>query len=153
MIKTGDISERFSMYLRRSGWYPGRCVDIRNDVKILEAEGFISNQTAISILESFAGLFVKAPPGGISPYPTEILFDPVEAASGELDRTEPWTAHIGSNLFPIAEDNNGSVIWVAGDGKFYIGREFGLYFLGNNTFEAMDARICPQSNLQIVSEE
>ena len=152
MIWEDEITPELTKLLTVAGWFPERHFDATQWMTILQDEGFKGNPAAQAILESFGGLSVHLPPAGINPYPHELRFDPLRAASGEADRAEGFYDAIGIYLFPIGEEvGNNSAIWVGDDGQFYIGMEFGLYHLGKSFGLAMHQLAFPMSPLAIVA--
>jgi hypothetical protein len=153
MITLDDVSPSFAELLQLSDWTPERCVEPNDWVRILEQEGFKANPFALSILESVGGLTVRIPPAGINPYTHELRFDPVRAATGESDRVEAWKIDLGVDLFPVGEEmSSSSVVWVGSDGRFYYGRGFGLYYLGDSLRIATDQLAFPTSPLILCAE-
>jgi uncharacterized protein (TIGR02996 family) len=153
MIGPDDISPGFRALLDRAGWHPGRRVGTDEWVSRLRAEGFTVNASAIAVLETFGGLSVRLPAAGISPYDHELQFEPVLAATGDRDRTEEWEAALGIRLFPLGQEvRTGSVVWAGDDGRLYIGREFGLYLLGETFRAAMDQLAVPATPLVQIAE-
>jgi hypothetical protein len=139
MIKPEDMSSNFRHLASAAGWNPSRHVDTARWAAQLTGEGFSPVPLALELLTSLGGLIVKLPPAGLNPYGSELLFDPVRAASGEFDRVADWQDELAIKLFPLADEvKNGIVVWVGSDGKFYFGRECGLYLLGDSFTEAMD---------------
>jgi hypothetical protein len=153
MIGPDDISPGFRALLDRAGWHPGRRVGTDEWVSRLREEGFTVNASAIDVLETFGGLSVRLPAAGISPYDHELQFEPVLAATGDRDRTEEWEAALGIRLFPLGQEvRTGSVVWAGDDGRLYIGREFGLYLLGETVSAAMDRLAFPATPLIQIAE-
>src|SRR3954451_1318729 len=104
MDQSGHLSDDFRRLLCEAGWSPGRTVEIDEWIRILEAEGFVSNATALAILREFGGLSVRVPPFGANPYEYLLRFDPVQAATGESDRAKDWKDDLGIDLFPLGEE-------------------------------------------------
>jgi hypothetical protein len=153
MITLDEISPYFGELLRSAGWTPERRVEVNEWVRTLEQEGFATNPQALAVLESVGRLVVRMPPAGISPYTHELRFEPVRAATGESDRAEDWKKELGVDLFPIGEEmTSGNVLWIGSDGRFYYGRGFGLYLLGDSLRTAMDQLASPVSPLVLCAE-
>ena len=153
MIRSSDISPKFAEILLQSGWSSNRKIDIAGWLKGLKGEGFEPSADAIALLESVGGLSLLLPPHGINPYDHELQFDPVRAASGEFDKAVNWQNELGIRLFPLGEEiKTGNILWIATNGKFYYGRDFGLYFLEDTFGAAMDRLAFPNSPLSICSE-
>lgn len=152
MIERRDISSRFAELLCLGGWSPERRADPAHWIAVLEREGFKSHPAAVAILESLGGLSVPLPAAGINPYDHMLRFDPVEAASGEADLAEGWGADLGVELFPLGEEvMTGGILWAASNGWIYLGRGFGLYFVGESFGPAMDQLAFMPSPLQLAA--
>ena len=96
---------------------------------------------------------MQFPPAGINPYQHELRFDPVRAATGEVDRADEWRIELGVDLFPVGEEvRSGNIVWAGSDGKMYYGRGFGLYRLGESFGIAMDQLAFPNSPLVLCVE-
>lgn len=153
MIRLEDVSSEFAKLLLHAGWNPGRQVETSPWTSRLDLEGFKSNPTALAILESLGGLSVRLPPAGINPYEHELRFDPVTAATGEVDRAEGWRDVLGVDLYPIGHEvRTGNVLWVGSDERFYFGHGFGLYRLGDTLSAAMGQLAFPLSPLEICAD-
>ena len=153
MIEIGDISSEFASLLLNSGWTVDRRVDPTDVVTKLSAEGFSPNAHARKILESLGGLTVRIPAAGLSASASHIRFDPVYAATDEYFRAEHFQSQLAITLFPLGEEvTSGGILWAGSDGKYYLGREFGLYLMGDTFREAMDYMTSPQKIAARVAE-
>jgi hypothetical protein len=141
MLRPDEFTPAFLALLVAAGWEPQRRVDVDPWISQLASEGFEPSPRGLAILESLGGLVVRLPPAGLMPFEQELVFDPVEAATGEHDRAEEWEQQLGVKFFPLAEETHfGNPIWLASDGAFYYGRAvfFGLYHIGDTLARAMD---------------
>ncbi|MEU3540235.1 SUKH-3 domain-containing protein [Streptomyces paromomycinus] len=106
--------------LRRSGWLPGRRVDLAR-WKVSAAE-FTWHSAAEVFLQEFGGLRVDIDGPGITCAREPFEFDP-ELAVGEGERFAELSALFGLGLFPLGE---------VGQGEFFlaIDEEGDIYRLG-----------------------
>jgi hypothetical protein len=139
-----DRPERFSRevadVLSRSGWFPGRRVDVSQWSDVLDEtdqpDGFRLPSTARAALEEFGGLSIRQRGPGVDYARPSVTFDPL-SASGEEDRFDEWSKRIESRLYPLGEDLYGTY-WMAMDEQgrvFLVGPE--LHYAGPD----MDAAI------------
>src|SRR5437762_13830514 len=111
---------RLQSVLRDSGWTPERRVDITAWIDALTEEGYRFSQGAQAILSNFGGLEIIPAVSPTDAYAAgAILFDPVVAASGELDRIEYWEQQLGVTLSPLAEIAGQDILLLAQDGRVF----------------------------------
>ena len=110
--------------LRRSGWFPGRTIEISNYKDGLP--GFLWHEAAERFLEEFGGIRVDlhGPGRSVAKEPFEI--DP-ELAAGEEGRFEELSQKYHRQLFPVGE---------LGQGEFFLAvdQESILYMVGSSIF-------------------
>ncbi len=127
--------------LRAAGWFPGRRVDVTAWTARLESEGIRCFPAAAAALAALGGLHVKPPPRPRAPVaPTDVLFDPVAAASGEADRSVDWQRAAGVPLFPLGEAYGFRCLLLGLNEHVYVDHEVAqLALVGRSFGEAADA--------------
>lgn len=153
MIESNKLGAVFRAALEHAGWTPNRSINIDYWVSQLSCEGFICNPYATSILESIGGLVVHLKASGLCVYDCVLEFDPVRAASGESDRTELWQAELGITLFPIGRNPSADIIWIGNNGHCYYGHGFGLYYVADSFYVAMDYFATPTRELALICSD
>ena len=140
MLKTLMFTPRIEYLLRRAGWTPDRRFNPAEWVTQLVQEGFRKNLSAVEILRSFGGIrIVWSSDEGISPVGGQIVFDPIEEASGYYEIVELWQSKLPTDIFPIGYYGKvGYVIWIGADEAIYYGRDYGLFKAGNDLPTAME---------------
>jgi hypothetical protein len=110
--------------LRRSGWFPGRAVEISGYKARLP--GFLWHEAAERFLEEFGGIYVdvQGPGQSVAKEPFEI--DPALAV-GEEGRFEELSQKFHRQLFPVGE---------LGQGEFFLAvdQDSSLYLVGSSVF-------------------
>ena len=85
--------------LRDAGWYPGRSVDVTDDLKALVAEGYEMSAAAVEFLRQYSHLRILEP-NNLNP----LLIDGVLAArNADPAWCEAYSGAIGSPLLPVGE--------------------------------------------------
>jgi hypothetical protein len=144
--------EEVDAVLRQSGWTPERSVDISQWTDPLVKEGYEFHPTAETILKNLGGLRIIPPHNEDNLFfPSEILFDPFYAASGELDRVEAWQAQCRTNLAPLGEYHPSYLLLSAPGGKIYGAREKRIYLLGDSIEKALELRILARRKPVLIS--
>jgi len=106
--------------LLSSGWTPGRLVDIRQWIEVLDGEGFAIHEAARKFLSEFGGIFVDVQGSGISCARVPFELDPT-LCSGESDRFSDWGRRLGRALYPIGELDYGQFfLAIDEDGVLFI---------------------------------
>lgn len=104
--------------LLSAGWYPGRQVDVVDQIAALEAEEFTVTDAAAAFLREFSDLSLVGP-GNRNPLEIGGPDLPLDADSGWCDL---YADAIGTALTPVGEYSN-LVLFIAADGKFWGGFE------------------------------
>lgn len=92
--------------LTRSGWFPGRAVDVDRWAGLLRDEGIELHAAAVAFLREFGGLVVDESGPGISRAREPFILDPA-ACGGEGDRFLEWSEELGRRIVPVGELDQG----------------------------------------------
>lgn len=103
--------------------------DVHAVCAALVAEGYVVHPVARDLLAVLLGrtLVGRTPPPGRQPDP--VVFDPIGAAGGELDRVSAWARALGESLTPLAEVGL-DVLCITGAGVLVLGRPGEVTVLG-----------------------
>jgi hypothetical protein len=86
--------------LTRSGWFPGRSVDVDRWTGQLREEGIELHAAADASLREFGGLVVDQSGPGISRAREPFTLDPTTCV-GEGDRFLEWSEELGRRIVPV----------------------------------------------------
>lgn len=92
--------------LTRSGWFPGRVVDVDRWAGLLRDEGIELHAAAVVFLREFGGLVVDESGPGISRAREPFVLDPA-TCDGEGDRFLEWSGELGRRIVPVGELDQG----------------------------------------------
>ncbi|MFI2490263.1 SUKH-3 domain-containing protein [Promicromonospora kroppenstedtii] len=92
--------------LTKSGWFPGRAVDVDRWAGLLQDEGIELHAAAVAFLREFGGLVVDESGPGISRAREPFILDPA-ACDGEGDRFLEWSEELGRRIVPVGELDQG----------------------------------------------
>ena len=100
---------------------------------------------AIDVLRNFGGLTITPPTSKLNKFsPEQFTFDPVLAASGEVDRIEYWQEQHNVRLYPLAAAGQGSMILYCDGGKIVKGWQAHFNLLGNDLSGALELLVFAQ---------
>ena len=137
-----NFSPDVEKVLRESGWFPARSVQISQWIDPLVQVGYRPLPVAKRILENLGGLEITPPHNEANVFfPGKIVFDPVFAASSELDRVENWQKQYDIALFPLGESDPLFILLCSEDGRIFDARAEWLYFLGETIESALELLI------------
>jgi len=133
------LSNEVEAILASQGWFPKRRIDIRSWIEQLQGEGFHSSCIAAQILQNLGGLkFAPPRPGNTAYAPDDIIFNPIAAASGEIDRFDGWNQRYQLNLFPLGECLHIMILSVNEDGRVFAGTRGAFCLVGADLSEALE---------------
>ena len=127
------MEDRVSEQLLRSGWFPGRHIDLENEVAVLDAEGYELADGLLVFLAEYSGLVVRADDATQS-----VWIDAARSAS-EVDAqwNRAYSAMIRSALAPVGGYSH-MTIYLSEAGEFYGGFDYEYGRLGSNFRELID---------------
>jgi hypothetical protein len=106
--------------LLRSGWTPGRSVDVSRWQNLYAAEGLQMHDAARSFLEEFGGLTIDIGGPGVTSVREPVRFDP-ERCTGEGDRFLDWSEQLDRHIVPIGDLDLGRYfLGIDEDGVVYL---------------------------------
>lgn len=88
--------------LTRSGWFPGRVVDVDRWSGLLRDEGIELHAAAVAFLGEFGGLVVDESGPDITPTREPFILDPVTCV-GEGDRFLDWSEELGRRIVLVGD--------------------------------------------------
>jgi hypothetical protein len=128
--------------LREAGWTPTRHASAVQWVDPLVKVGYTPLLIATQILENLGGLAITPPSSEANVFfPSEIIFDPVYAASSEFDRVKKWQEEYDLLLFPLGEYDPTFILLCSEDGRIFGARERQFDYLGATIADALELRI------------
>jgi len=136
MIKFSNLDKYVLKILEDAGWITTRSADIKEQLQILESEGYKPFEYAIRIMQSFDGIYISAQKSkGVKSYIGDVEFDCVGAGSGEYDRLEIFEEICKESIFPIGMVFGQWFLYVGKSNKIYMGDYNKFYLLGENIEE------------------
>jgi hypothetical protein len=134
-----QFSSDVEIILRQSGWFPDRSVAATQWIDPLLRLGCRSLPEAHTILESLGGLEIHPPPRESNLFfPGAIAFDPVYAASSEIDRIKAWEQRYRIKLFPLGEYEPSYLLLLSDSSHIFGAREKRFYRLGKTIEDALE---------------
>ena len=123
--------------LGRSGWFPGRFVEVDGDLAALRREGCEIFEELTDFFREFSGLTIHFERNG---YPDELWFSGIRASEFmPMGWVEDYSRRLGMTLAPIGETHGGYLTVLIGeDGSFYGGFDDEFGSLGASVVEMMD---------------
>ncbi len=103
--------------------------DVNAVCAALVAEGYVVHSVARDLLALLLGRTLTGCTPSPGPQPDPVVFDPIGAAGGELDRVTAWARVLGEPLTPLAEVGL-DVLCVTGAGVLVLGRPGEVSVLG-----------------------
>lgn len=120
--------------LNAAGWYPGRAVDVSDEMARYKTDGYEITPQLIQFLTEFSGLVVRAENNNV---PIEV--DPIHLLNRiTIELCLDYAALAGTALVPVAQ-NYAMKILLGGNGRFYGGYDDLFGFLGNTFPEVIDS--------------
>lgn len=116
--------------MKESGWSENRRYDVKYWIDELTAEGYVSFEYALEILESLGGLTFYVKDDG-KHKGAQFDFNPYFAANGEFDRLANYELLAREELFPIGSMCS-AIAYVGRSKKLYWGDINKLYWAGNS---------------------
>ena len=139
MINIEKIEEKVIKTLESVGWNKRRCVNIENQIKILEEEGYIPFEYANQVIKSFDGLYISPERGDrVKSYIGDVEFDVLGSGSGEYDRLELVEELCKESIFPLGMVFGQWFLYVGKSHKIYMSDGNKLYLLGENIEEFLN---------------
>ena len=139
MININKLENKAVKSLELAGWNNKRCLDIGNQIKILEEEGYIPFEYANEIIKSFDGLYISAEKEyGVKSYIGDIEFDVLGSGSGEYDRLELIEELAKESLFPLGMVFGQWFLYVGISHNIYMSDGSKLYLLGRDIEEFLN---------------
>jgi hypothetical protein len=128
------MEDRVREQLLRSGWFPGRHIDLENEVAVLNAEGYELWDGLLVFLAEYSGLVVNADDAATP----SVWIDAARAASEVYaEWSRAYSAMIRSALAPVGGQSH-MTIYLSEDGEFYGGFDNQYGRLGSNFRELID---------------
>ncbi len=139
--------------LERSGWYPGRKIDISEMEILVKRNGFPINPFVGSILGEFGGLRVTHPHAVVPGVEDYFHFDVARAISGrDMKWLEDYSKIVGEQLTPVGEAfRDYMILCVGGSGCVYAGFDETLVLVGESPEFAIE-NLCSGAKLLDLSE-
>ena len=133
-----QLSETVLPILLAHGWHEGRRVDVSEVIAFLKSKGVDPNTTATAFLQTFAGLRLHLPNGGLS----AVAFDVHEVMNflenGELAEL---ASLVGQSLCPVGLGGR-FLLFIASSGQVvFLHDEWLMYLRAKDVHDAFDV-IC-----------
>lgn len=139
MINIEKLEKKVIETLELVGWNKSRCINIDNQIKILEEEGYMSFEYANQIIKSFDGIYISPERGyGVKSYIGDVEFDVLGSGSGEYDRLELIEELAKESIFPLGMVFGQWFLYVGKSNKIYMSDGNKLYLLGENIEEFLN---------------